>query len=119
MVGNPSNFWSVSAAASDEAQATAKEFIATEVLNDAAVDDLLAIGTVPPITGLEDKIAEQDDADYLSFVYGMVRDAPHFQLSWDQALPPAQSQALLDNLSQLFLGQIEPEQFADAMDATL
>lgn len=119
IVGNPSNFWSVSAAASDEAQATAKKFISTEVLNDAAVDDLLAIGTVPPITGLEDKIAEQDDADYLSFVYGMVRDAPHFQLSWDQALPPAQSQALLDNLSQLFLAQIDPQQFSEAMDATL
>ncbi|MDR7380701.1 extracellular solute-binding protein [Promicromonospora iranensis] len=118
IVGNPSNFWSVSADASEEAQATAKEFISTEVLNDAAVDDLLAIGTVPPITGIEDKIAEQDDADYLSFVYGLVSDAPHFQLSWDQALPPARSQALLDNLSQLFLGQIDPQQFSDAMDAT-
>ena len=49
----------------------------------------------------------------------MVLDAPHFQLSWDQALPAAQSQALLDNLSQLFLGQIDPQQFSDAMDATL
>jgi len=119
IVGNPSNFWSVSGDASEEAQATAKEFISSEVLNEAAVDDLLAIGTVPPITGIEDKIAEQDDAEYLSFVYGLVSDAPHFQLSWDQALPPAQAQSLLDNLSQLFLGQLDPQQFSDAMDATL
>ena len=119
VVGNPSNFWSVSAAASEEAQATAKKFISSEVLNDSAVEDLLAVGTVPPITGIEDQIAEQDDAHYLSFVYGMVRDAPHFQLSWDQALPPAQAQALLDNLSRLFLAQIDPQQFSDAMDATL
>ncbi|GAA1980254.1 extracellular solute-binding protein [Isoptericola halotolerans] len=119
VVGNPSNFWSVSASASAEDQATAKSFVASEVLNDDAVDELLAIGTVPPISGLEDKIEQQDDADYLSFVYGMVRDAPHFQLSWDQALPAAQSQALLDNLSQLFLGQIDPQQFSDAMNATL
>lgn len=119
IVGNPSNFWSVSADASPEAQATAQEFIGTEVLDDDAVDDLLAIGTVPPVVGLEDKIAEQDDADYLSFVYGLVSDAPHFQLSWDQALPPAQAQELLDNLSGLFLGQLDPQQFSDAMDATL
>ncbi|PUB27670.1 carbohydrate ABC transporter substrate-binding protein (CUT1 family) [Promicromonospora sp. AC04] len=119
IVGNPSNFWSVSASAAEEDQATAKSFISSQVLNDDAVDDLLAIGTVPPITGLEDKIEQQDNADYLSFVYGMVRDAPHFQLSWDQALPPAQAQELLNNLSQLFLGQIDPQQFSDAMDATL
>ncbi|TFH69452.1 extracellular solute-binding protein [Cellulomonas sp. HD19AZ1] len=119
IVGNPSNFWSVSADASAEQQATAKKFLAERVLDDAAVDALLDIGTVPPITGLEDKIAQRDDADYLSFVYGMVRDAPHFQLSWDQALPAAQAQALLENLSQLFLGQIDPQQFSTAMDATL
>jgi raffinose/stachyose/melibiose transport system substrate-binding protein len=119
VVGNPSNFWSVSASAAEADQATARSFIASEVLNDDAVDELLAIGTVPPITGLEDEIAEQDDADYLSFVYGMVRDAPHFQLSWDQALPPAQAQELLNNLGQLFLGQIDPQQFSTAMDATL
>lgn len=119
IVGNPSNFWSVSASASPEAQATATEFLSTSVLSDASVDELLAIGTVPPISGLEDKIATADNSDYLSFVYGMVRDAPHFQLSWDQALPAAQAQPLLDNLSQIFLGQITPEQFVDAMNATL
>lgn len=119
IVGNPSNFWSVSADATPEAQEAAKEYISTEVLSDDVVDDLLEIGAVPPITGLEDKIAEQADSDHPSFVYGLVRDAPHFQLSWDQALPAAQSQALLDNLSQLFLGQIDPQQFSTAMDATL
>jgi len=119
IVGNPSNFWSASADASPEAQEAAKEFISTEVLSDDVVDDLLEIGAVPPITGLEDKIAEQAESDHPSFVYGLVRDAPHFQLSWDQALPPEQSQALLNNLSQLFLGQIDPQQFSDAMDATL
>lgn len=119
IVGNPSNFWSVSADASPEAQATARSFVESEVLDDDAVDDLLALGTVPPIVGLEDKIAEQDDAEYLSFVYGLVSDAPHFQLSWDQALPPAQAQALLDNLSRLFVGELDPQQFSEAMDATL
>jgi len=49
----------------------------------------------------------------------MVKDAPHFQLSWDQALPSDQAQPLLDNLSRIFLGEITPEQFAEAMNATL
>lgn len=119
IVGNPSNFWSVSASATEDAQQVAKEFLATEVLSEDAVDELLAIGTVPPIAGLEDQIAANDNAEYLSFVYGMVRDAPHFQLSWDQALPADAAQELLNNLSQLFLGEITPQQFSDNMNATL
>lgn len=119
IVGNPSNFWSVSASASQEAQQVAMDFLATEVLSDDAVDELLAIGTVPPIAGLEETIADNDNAEYLSFVYGMVRDAPHFQLSWDQALPADAAQELLNNLSQLFLGEITPQQFSDNMNATL
>jgi len=51
--------------------------------------------------------------------YGMVRDAPSFQLSWDQALSPAQGQALLTNLDQIFLGQIKPQQFVDNMNAAI
>lgn len=51
IVGNPSNFWSVSASAPPEAQQTAKDFISAKVLSDDAIADLLKIGTVPPITG--------------------------------------------------------------------
>ena len=80
---------------------------------------MLDAGSVPPITGLEDKIAASADAEYLDFAYTMVGDAPHFQLSWDQALPPQQATELLTNLSQIFLGQITPEQFVTAMNATL
>ncbi|MHB1063320.1 MAG: extracellular solute-binding protein [Georgenia sp.] len=119
IVGNPSNFWSVSADAPAAAQATATEFLNTMVFSDSAVDELLSIGGVPPVAGLEGKIAKADNADFMSFAYGMLRDAPHFQLSWDQALPPAQAQALLDNLSQVFLGQITPKQFGETMNATL
>ena len=48
-----------------------------------------------------------------------MQNAPHFQLSWDQALPPQQATELLTNLSQVFLGQITPDQFVTAMNATL
>lgn len=119
IVGNPANFWSVSAAASPEAQVTATQYLVEQALSPASVDELLSIGTVPPLLGLEDQIASADNPEYLTFVYEMVLGAPHFQLSWDQALPPAQAQPLLDNLSQVFLGQITPQQFADTMNATL
>ena len=40
-------------------------------------------------------------------------------MSWDQALPSAQAQELLTNLSQIFLLQITPEEFVEKMNATL
>jgi raffinose/stachyose/melibiose transport system substrate-binding protein len=49
----------------------------------------------------------------------MAQNAPHFQLSWDQALAPAPAQALLTNLSQLFLKQITPQQFSANMNKTI
>lgn len=119
IVGNPANFWSVSATASEAAQKTATDYLISESYSDEAVEEFLAVGAVPPLTGLEDQIAKADNADYLSFIYSMVSDAPHFQLSWDQALPADQAQSLLDNLSQIFLGQITPQQFVDTMNATL
>ena len=119
IVGNPANFWSVSASASPEAQQTATSYLNDWVYNDDVVTSMLAAGSVPPITGLEDKIAASADAKYLDFAYNLVGDAPHFQLSWDQALAPQQATELLTNLSKIFLKQTTPEQFVTAMNATL
>ncbi|WP_100444715.1 extracellular solute-binding protein [Glycomyces xiaoerkulensis] len=119
IVGNPANFWSVSANDSEEAQQIAQDYLSEMVLNDDHIDSLIEVGTVPPIVDLEDRISQSDMGEYLLFTYEMVRDAGHFQLSWDQALPSGQAQSLLENLSQLFLGEQSAEQFAESMDATL
>lgn len=119
IVGNPANFWSVSAAASEEEQQTALDYLTEYVYDDEQLTAMLDAGSVPPVAGLEDQIAQSDDAEYLSFAYELVQEAPHFQLSWDQALPADQAQELLTSLSQIFLGEITPQQFADAMNATL
>lgn len=119
IVGNPANFWAVSADASEAEQDTATAYLNEWVYNDDDISAMLGAGSVPPVTGLEDQIAASDDADYLTFAYDLVSEAPHFQLSWDQALPPQQATELLTNLSQVFLGQITPEQFVTAMNATL
>lgn len=119
IVGNPSNYWSVSSTATAEQQKIATEYLNDIVFDEQYTDFLLEGGGVPPVLGLEDKLAESDDADFLTLAYSMVRDAPHFQLSWDQALPSEQAQELLTNLEKVFMLQSTPEEFVDAMNATL
>lgn len=119
VVGNPANFWSVSADADKDAQEAAKHYLEKGVLNEEYVQGLIDGGGVPPVKGLEDEIAKSDDADFLSFVYDLSRDAPTFQLSWDQALTPKQAQALLTNLEKVFLQTMTPEEFSEAMNKTI
>lgn len=119
VVGNPANYWSVSADADPEVQELAIQYLNDFNLNDDMVDSFLAMGAIPAVEGLEEKFAGLEDEAFLSFAYDMVLNAPHFQLSWDQALAPAPAQELLNNLSRIFLGEIQPEEFVSNMNATL
>ncbi|KAA9165858.1 extracellular solute-binding protein [Amycolatopsis acidicola] len=119
IVGNPANYWSVSATATDDQKQAAVKYLRENVMNDSYVDSLLANGSVPPVNGIEAKLAKAQDPQYLSYVYNVARNAPSFQLSWDQALSPGQADALLNNLDQLFLKQITPEQFSANMNGTI
>lgn len=116
VVGNPANFWSVSAKASKKQQDTAIKYLNDALFDDSYVDSLIKNGGVPVTKDAEAKLKKSDQADFLSFAYGMVQSAPSFQLSWDQALPATKAQALLSNLSEIFLGKQSPEEFAAAMD---
>jgi raffinose/stachyose/melibiose transport system substrate-binding protein len=89
------------------------------VLNDVSVDRRIALGEVPPVQGIANKLSQAPNSDWLLFVYQLVQKAAHFQLAWDQALPPQPAQALLTNLDQLFLRQITPQQFSTNMNQTL
>lgn len=115
-VGNPANFWSVSASASKEQQDTAIKYLNEALFDDAYVNSLIQNGGVPVTTNAEAQLEQSDQAPFLTFAYDMIKNAPSFQLSWDQALPADQAQALLSNLSEVFLGQKSPEEFADTMD---
>ncbi|GAA4520730.1 extracellular solute-binding protein [Brachybacterium paraconglomeratum] len=119
VVGNPANYWSVSAAAEPEIQELAIKYLNEFNLNQDMVDNFLAMGAIPAVAGLEESFGGLDDEAFLSFAYDMVLNAPHFQLSWDQALAPAPAQELLNNLSRIFLGEIQPEEFVTSMNATL
>jgi raffinose/stachyose/melibiose transport system substrate-binding protein len=119
VAGNPANFWSISSKATDSEKKAALAYLGKGVMNDSYVDALLKGGSVPPVAGLEPKLAKTEDPEWLGFVYDLAQEAPHFQLSWDQALSPKQADALLTNLDQLFLGQISPQQFSDNMNKTI
>ena len=116
IVGNPANFFSVSAQASAKERRTAVSYLKDGVYNDTYVDNLLKNGDVPPVKDLDAKIKASVNADWSSYVYNLTRDAKNFQLSWDQALSPGLGDALLTHLDQLFLGQLSPEQFCAQMD---
>jgi len=119
VVGNASNYWSISSDASKAQQDAAAAYLADGNMDEDYIDDLIAGGGVPPIIGLEDKLAQSDNADFLVDVYEMSRDASSFTLSWDQAIDPAAASEMLTNLDKIFLGQITPQQFVDAMNATI
>ncbi|MCW4458748.1 extracellular solute-binding protein [Microbacterium sp. MPKO10] len=119
IVGNPANYWSVSADASEEVQDAVTSYLDEMVFSDDYTTQLIEGGGVPPVAGLEEELAKSDNADFLTFAYGLVKNAPHFQLSWDQALRPSQAQELLTNLDLVFLKTSTPEEFVDAMNGTL
>jgi raffinose/stachyose/melibiose transport system substrate-binding protein len=109
LVGNPCNYLSISAAASDEEKEVAKAFLKDGAMSDQVATDLIASGSVPIIVS--------EDAEYLQWVYSSIQEAPAFTQSWDQALQPTEAETLLVNIEQLFLGAISPEQFAENMAA--
>lgn len=116
VTGNLSAFFSISQDASSAGKANASDWLLNGVFDDKYVDDLMATGAVPPISGLDKKIAASSAPEWNSFVYKTAQAAGSFQLSWDQALDANQSEALLTNLENVFLLKATPEEFSAAMN---
>lgn len=117
VVGGPCNYYSISKASkSPQACIT---YLQDAVLNPTAVSKRIGLGEVPVVNGISSQLNSAQNSDWLNFVYQAVQKAPSFQLSWDQALGPTPANAVLTNLSQLFLKQITPQQFAANMNKTI
>ncbi|GAA3721698.1 xylobiose transport system substrate-binding protein [Spinactinospora alkalitolerans] len=112
VVGNPANYFSVSA--DSPVEDAAVDFL-KQTSSDAYVRDMIENGEVPTTTNAADLLDLSPSPDFATFQYEMVQNAPHFQLSWDQALPPSVSEGMLTEIQKLFNGQSTPEQFVDAM----
>ncbi|MFC9691197.1 extracellular solute-binding protein [Kribbella sp. NPDC056951] len=121
-VGNPGQYLSISSKASDADKATAKKFLANNVVDDASVNEWVTTGNISVAKSSKDRLAaitDKNDADWLKFVYDTSANAKTFAQSWDQALSPTQAETLLDNIAKLFQLSISPQQFADSMNAVI
>jgi raffinose/stachyose/melibiose transport system substrate-binding protein len=118
-VGNPAQYLSISAKASNAEKEAAKKFFKDGLLTTDEITAYISSGQVPIVQGIEDKLASSEDKDFLTYVYTLSKNAPSLQQSWDQALSPTAAEALLSNIDQLFLKSITPAQFAENMNATL
>lgn len=116
VVGNPSNYYSVSAGSKHADEAV--DFLNRTLTSPAYVDGLIAAGQVPAVKGVETRLAGTPGAEFTTFTYDLVAKAPSFTQSWDQALPPAVGTALNTNLQKLFLAQLSPQQFVAALGRT-
>jgi len=117
VVGNPTQFFSVSADATEEEQQIALDYLNSWVYNDEMVQTMLETQSVPPLTDIDDHMDGMEDPDYLEFIDTLVDEANHFQLSWDQAVMPNEEQPLIENLENLLHGNITPQEFVENMNA--
>ncbi len=117
IVGNPANFWSVSADAEEEEQEVAFSYLSEHLYNDETVDQMLEAGSLPPLNDIEDRFAGTEAEDFLTFANELTANANHFQLSWDQAISPSEEQAFGDALASILQGSSTPQDFVDTMNA--
>ncbi|WEV75852.1 extracellular solute-binding protein [Bifidobacterium sp. ESL0800] len=120
LTGNLTNYWSVSSKAKASQQKSAIAFLKDTTYSSSMVDQMLKIGAVPPVKNIESKVKAADGKiGFYTWVYDAMANTPAFQLSWDQALPSAQAEAVLNNLEQVFLLSQTPDQFVEKMNATI
>ncbi|MFI0239893.1 ABC transporter substrate-binding protein [Streptomyces sp. NPDC016845] len=114
LVGNTNNFYSV-LKKTKHPEAVA-EFLKMQY-SDAFVKAHLGIGNLPTTTNTADHLDEAASPDYAKFQYDLVKKAPSFQLSWDQAYPQSASTAMHQAVQQFFNGSIDEDGFVKAMQA--
>ena len=118
-VGNPAQYLSVSAKATDAEKATALNFFKTAVLDATEQKAWIESGNIPVVKGSDSLIGTGADADWLKFQYSLASGAKSFAQSWDQALSPTAAEVLLDNIAKLFQMSISPQQFATNLNAVI
>lgn len=114
VAGNTNNFYSV-LKKTKHPQAVA-EFLKLQY-SDTFVKAQLGIGNLPTTTNTPDFLDKAASPQYAEFQYDLVKKAPAFQLSWDQAYPQSATTALYQAVQQFFNGSIDEDGFIEAMQA--
>ena len=114
LVGNTNNYYSV--LKDTRYPDTVRDFLKL-MYSDEFVQEQLAIGNLPTTTNTEQFLDQAANPEYAKFQYGLVEDAPNFQLSWDQAYPPAATPTIHSAVSDFFAGSIDEDGFISAMQS--
>ncbi|WP_444970628.1 ABC transporter substrate-binding protein [Streptomyces sp. SAI-25] len=114
LVGNTNNFYSV-LKKTEHPEAVA-EFLKL-MYSDRFVTAQLGIGNLPTTTNTEGLLDTAASPEFAKFQYDMVKKAPAFQLSWDQAYPQSAATAMYQALQQFFNGSMDEDAFIKAMQA--
>lgn len=114
IVGNTNNFYSVLKKTKHPEEVA--EFLKLQY-SDEFVKAQLSIGNLPTTTNAEAQLDTATSPDYAHFQYDLVKNAPSFQLSWDQAYPQSASTAISTAVQQFFNGSIDVDGFIKAMQA--
>ena len=114
LVGNTNNFYSV-LKKSKYPQADAA-FLKL-MYSDEFVKAQLGIGNLPTTTNTPQFLSTAASPAYDQYQYNLVKTAPSFQLSWDQAYPPAATNALHTAVAEYFDGKIDAQGFISAMQS--
>ncbi|MFJ9327192.1 MULTISPECIES: ABC transporter substrate-binding protein [unclassified Streptomyces] len=114
LVGNTNNFYSV-LKKTKHPEAVA-EFLKL-MYSDQFVKAQLSIGNLPTTTNTEGLLDTAASPEFAKFQYDMVKEAPAFQLSWDQAYPQSAATAMYQALQQFFNGSMDEDAFIKAMQA--
>ncbi|MFI0900931.1 ABC transporter substrate-binding protein [Streptomyces sp. NPDC020983] len=114
IVGNTNNYYSV-LKKTKHADAIA-QFLKLQY-SDEFVKAHVAIGNLPTTTNTTNFLSQAADPAYAKFQYDLVKAAPSFQLSWDQAYPQSASNAMHTAVQQFFDGKLDADGFIKAMQA--
>ena len=112
IVGNTNNFYSV---LKKTKHPDAVAAFLKLMYSDEFVKAQLAIGNLPTTTNTSQFLAASGTPDYSTFQYDLVKQAPSFQLSWDQAYPPSATTAMHQAVQEFFDGKTDADGFIKAM----
>jgi raffinose/stachyose/melibiose transport system substrate-binding protein len=117
LAGNTASYVSIASAASAAQKSAAEAFMQTVLASASYAKATVGAGEVPVIKGATGLFAGQQLSSYDQTIYSSVQQAPSFQYSWDQAVPPQEATPMLADLAQVFELSMTPQKFAATMDS--
>jgi xylobiose transport system substrate-binding protein len=114
VVGNTNNFYSV--LKKTKYPDAVAQFLKL-MYSDEFVKAQLSIGNLPTTTNTPNFLDTAANPDYSKFQYNLVKAAPSFQLSWDQAYPPSAGTPIHQAVQEFFDGKLDADGFIKAMQA--